>query len=209
MKIEELLQMSLDNMNGKAIEKTFEEIANNLINNYYIKCNEKNYCFAEIEFYYYDKDRYNQEWNEKTYPRTNKKAGQLFFHYSGVDICFDSNFANGRFGGILIRSLYDKTSNRFIMGPLLCVNEMLNSCSDSKENILPQIIYNEKINVCEIKPTERYGISYTDENPQGEPLCFYDKRLLDDNNRKNKFENATWDYAEKKPKDITRYYHRF
>lgn len=205
--IGKFLQETLEDNNGKAIEEKFETIAEGLINNFYIKCDNKNYYFAEIEFYYYDRDFYNQEWNEKTYPRTNKKAGQLFFHYSGVDICFDSEFDKGKFGGILIRSLYDETTKRFIMGPLLCVNEMLNACSG--KNVMPQIINNDKINMCEIGKTERYGIRYTNENPQGEPLCFYDKRLLDENNRKNKFENATWNFAEKKSKDITRYYQRF
>lgn len=78
-----------------------KEIAKKLLENYCIEYGEKKYYyFAEIEFYYYDKERWNDEWNEKTYPRDKKDAGDFFFHYSGVDICFNSKFEEGKFGGI-------------------------------------------------------------------------------------------------------------
>lgn len=207
MDIRKALQEPLEDNNGKSIEKKFEEIAKNLIRNFYIQCGEKNYCFAEIEFYYYDSVNYNQEWNRETYPRKDKKAGDLFFHYSGCDICFDSDFeeGKGKFGGILIRSLYDKTENRYITGPTVCANEILNCCSKSKT--WPSIHHKNGINECEIpNPIKRYGI-------EDVLLCYYDKRILQ--NCTNKFENAKWDFDKKNdgksPKltDFTRSYSRF
>ena len=205
MDIRKALQEPLEENNGKSIEEKFEVIAKNLIHNFYIKCGRKNYFFAEIEFYYYDRDNFNQEWNRETYPRTDKKAGDLFFHYSGCDICFDSDFEKGKFGGILIRSLYDKTENRYITGPTVCANEILNCCSTLR--LWPIIHPAEGINECEIpNPIKRYGI-------EDVLLCYYDKRLL--NKCTNKFKKAKWDFDKKNdgksPKltDFTRSYNRF
>lgn len=191
--------------NEEDIQNKFEELAKELINHFYIKCGEKKYCFAEIEFYYYDKDNFNKKWNWETYPRNDKDAGDLFFHYSGVDICFDSHFNDGRFGGILIRSLYYK--DKYITGPTVCANELLNSCSKFKK--MPEIEYEKNINECVVNHTNRYGI----QQYGNEELCFYDSRLLE--KCTNKFENAKWDYDKKKngenPKltSYTRTYNRF
>ena len=88
----------------------FKEIADCLIHDNIIVCGNRFFRLAEVEFYYYDKNCLDNEWNRKTYPRTKKEAGKLFFHYSGVDICFPSDFGSGKFGGILIRSLYDESA---------------------------------------------------------------------------------------------------
>jgi len=200
----------LTNENKKEFQNKCSEIAENLFNNFCIQCGEngeeKYYKFAEIEFYYYNKENLNQKWNEKTYPRTNKDAGDLFFHYSGVDICFDSKFDNGIFGGILIRSLKDN-QGKYITGPSVCMLEILNACSKSER--MPKLVSPKK-EKCEIGgPIERYGIEQKDDLP----LCFYDKNLFEKytskDNYKETFENATWDYAKKSPKKIIRYYKRF
>lgn len=183
-KLEEFESQIKGITNEEGLQNKFEELAKELINNFCIKCGEKKYFFAEIEFYYYDKVNFNKEWNWETYPRNDKDAGDLFFHYSGVDICFDSHFKDGRFGGILIRSLYDKDINKYITGPTVCANELLNSCSKFKK--MPEIEY--EINECVVKHTNRYGI----QQYGNEELCFYDSRLLE--KCTNKFEKAKWDY---------------
>ena len=129
MDIKELLQMH-DNKACKDIQTVFEDIAEKLMKKFCLQCDEKKYYFAEVEFYYYDKECFNEEWNWVTYPRTNKKAGDLFFHYSGFDICFDSRFDDGKFGGILIRSLKEE-NDTYITGPSVCLLEVLNTCSES------------------------------------------------------------------------------
>ena len=96
----------LDEKNDKFVEvqNKFKGIAKKLFDNYGIKCGNKIFRFAEIEFYYYNKkEKWQDKWNTATYYR-DKNAGELFFHYSGVDICFQSDSEN-EFGGILIRSL--------------------------------------------------------------------------------------------------------
>lgn len=215
MDIREALQEPLEAKDGKTIEEKFEKIAENLFNNFCIKCGTRLFYFAEIEFYYYKKDEWEDEWNKKTYPRTDKKAGNLFFHYSGCDVCFDSDFGKGVFGGILIRSLKDENGT-FITGPSVCVLEMLNLCS--KSETFPKVVPikdAEHKNKCELdvqNPIARYGIKYKEDNLVDKPLCYYDKKLLEKytgDNCKEIFENATWDYDRKSPKSITRYYKRF
>ena len=209
--IGKFLQKTLEEKNGKTIEEKFETIAKGLINNFYINCDNKDYYFAEIEFYYYDKVNFNEKWNRETYPRTDKEAGDLFFHYSGCDICFKSvineEINDVKFGGILIRSLYDKVIDKYITGPTVCANEILNSCSKSRR--MPDIKYKEQVYNCEVKSIERYGITQY----ENEELCFYDSRLP--NRCSNKFENIKWDFDKKNdgknPKltDYTRTYSRF
>lgn len=209
MEITEELKGMLENPFGglkendlKGFQDKCEEIAEKLLKNYCIQCGEKKYYFAEIEFYYYDKERWNNKWNEKTYPRDKKDAGDFFFHYSGVDICFNSKFDEGKFGGILIRSLKD--DGHFITGPSVCMLEILNNCSGKTWPILTPSP-NQKCEVCK-NPIQRYGITYKD-NQEDKKLCFYDERLKE--KLRNEFENATWDYSKKKKKNIIRYYHRF
>ena len=179
----------------------FRDLAEKIIRNYHIKCGEKTYRFSEIEFYYYDKEKFNDEWNWKTYARTDKEAGELFFHYSGVDICFDSSFDKGFFGGILIRSLFDETNKLYITGPLLCANEILNSCSSSGG--WPQIEKTEEYH-CEIEAIGRYGINYSVGYDFKDNLCYYDKKL--EGNPKDTIERTTWDYANPGLRKNKRYY---
>lgn len=181
----------------------FRDLANKIINNYHIKCGNKGFRFAEIEFYYYDKNHFNEEWCQKTYPRKDKDAGELFFHYSGVDICFDSSFDKDMaiFGGILIRSLYDEERKMYITGPLLCANEMLNACS---KNMVWPVIEETIEHSCVIEATGRYGISYSDGYEFKDKLCFYDHQLKV--HLINSIEASTWDYKTESPKKVTRNY---
>lgn len=190
------LEKPFDGLNANDAESFKDEcfkIAENLINEFCIQCGKKKYYFAELEFYYYQTDRWNMEWNEKTYPRKNKKAGDFFFHYSGFDICFDSNFDEkmAKFGGILIRSLKDEKGN-FITGPSVCALELMNVCYEQKE--LPELTpcSNIESKICE-KPIKRYGIKYIDQQ-EDKNLCFYDERIKD--KLRNEFEDdPTWDYS--------------
>jgi hypothetical protein len=218
MNIKEEIQKKCKNMNEGNIQESFKSIAETLLKNFCLQCGDKKYYFAEIEFYYYDKKSFKKVWNERTYPRDNREAGDLFFHYSGFDICFDSSFNDGKFGGILIRSLIDatKTDNKFVTGPLLCVNEVLNACAKAKEwPIIVELTAEEKQSqnrdcVISEPPITRYGITYDkDKEIQDVLWCFFDKRMLDKNNQKNKYANSSWDFVKQEAKDITRYYHRF
>ena len=150
------------------------EIASELFNNYGIECNNKIFRIAEIEFYYYDSQQYLKDpnhfkWQEVTYPRNDYKGGELFYHLSGIDICFNSQYnrESGKFGGILIRTIKD--GNMIIAGPLNCKDEILNACKNGK---MPELKKQKKSQNKELAQTYRsLGKTGTDIH---DGLCFYD-----------------------------------
>ena len=178
--------------NYECFKAKCRDIASKLFNNYGIKCNNKIFRLAEIEFYYYDSEQYvkdpsHHKWQEVTYPRNDYKGGELFYHLSGIDICFDSQYneESGRFGGILIRSIKD--GKKIIAGPLNCKDEILNACKNGE---MPKLI--EVSGKQEIKPAQTYrslGKTGTDIH---DGLCFYDgSTKIDWNPKKKRFVTET------------------
>lgn len=97
-------------------QKAFDEIAEILLKQVAIRKGEKIFYIKDIEFYLYE----NNHRDIITYPRI-CKAGQWFFHSSGVDISFESSVnvksndyklfqpildEGAFFGGVLIRAIY-------------------------------------------------------------------------------------------------------
>lgn len=118
---------------------TLKRIAEGIICHSYIdNGSDTKYIPIEIEFYYHSprlpfKQDENYEKDHITYPRDIKESGKLLYHYSGIDICFESiecKKARPEFGGILIRSLLkinDKNEvEEIIYGPLCCKDVLLN-----------------------------------------------------------------------------------
>lgn len=150
-------------------QEKFKQIARSLFEDFAIQCGEKQFRFAEIEFYYYKQGVWDEDWNKETYPRNNKKAGELFYHYSGVDICFASHFNKDNtteFGGILIRSLLD--GNEILAEPLYCANFMLNMC----QNNLPMLIHVAHKDFL-IKSTKRCNIKSDYQAGMHLNLCYF------------------------------------
>ena len=160
--------------NYESFKAKCRDIAGELFTSYGIECNNKIFRLAEIEFYYYDSEQYlkdpsHHKWQEVTYPRNDYKGGELFYHLSGIDICFDSQYneESGRFGGILIRSIKD--GDKIIAGPLNCKDEILNACKNGE---MPKLI--EVSGKQEIEPAQTYrslGKTGTDIH---DGLCFFD-----------------------------------
>ena len=124
-KLRELLQMKEEEKEElvKDVESRFNEIANMLFQDFHIEKEGVRYDFLEVEFYFYSEEHPDFI----TYPR-NTKAGEWFFHMSGVDISFESKEeGEGKevtvFGGILVRSIL-KGEKTPIVGPYKCVDEL-------------------------------------------------------------------------------------
>lgn len=153
------------------------EIAQELFNNYCIKCKDSKFFFAEIEFYYYEKGRWEKEWNKVTYARKGYKAGELFYHLSGIDICFESHYGDdyAKFGGILIRAI--KNEEGFVIaGPLNCKDEILNACKCGEMAQLE--LSSLKHNILQLKSTYR-ALGKDDMDKENDRLCFYDGQIID------------------------------
>lgn len=102
--------------NNGGYQKVFDDIAKRLLNKVAIRKGEKIFYIKDIEFYLYE----NNHRDIVTYPRI-CKAGQWFFHPSGIDISFESSVEvnsndyelfqpilreDAFFGGVLIRAIY-------------------------------------------------------------------------------------------------------
>ena len=191
-KLIEKLKNPFDGLKKDEFQDKCFDIAIDLFCNYYINCNGKVYYLTEIEFYYWDKDNWNEEWNRITYPRISE-AKDLFFHLSGVDICFESYYNEkelddeARFGGILIRAIRDD-KGIITAGPWNCMLKVLNEC---KGRQMPQIksLKTACNSIENIKKTYRSlsdkdmkeEIAMSKETPLN--LCFYDHRYLNVKNQ--------------------------
>lgn len=101
------------------VEK-LDTFINTLLNGHYLKVNEKEYFFEEVELYFN-----SIEHRDCSVIKRIQKAGEIFFHSYGFDICFDSNEV--MYGGVLIRSLLKKESDKPMNGPKNCLLEILNT----------------------------------------------------------------------------------
>ncbi len=179
-KFESYLKEKLDGSKKiEDLQKRFDEMAKYFLGNVAIIIGDSNskqirYYLEEIEFYYNNLSKKdldsakNKSEKEKnfinhfscTYKR-NRDAGQLFWHYSGIDICFQSYPEDNCYGGILIRSMSKCDGNEnnpeLIAGPLRCANEIANQSINLKS--IPQIeeIKSSKRNI-NIASTIRQGI---------------------------------------------------
>lgn len=114
------LKLTKDSLRNEILQngyqKTFDKIAKILLNKVAICKGEKIFYIKDIEFYLYE----NKHRDIVTYPRI-CKAGQWFFHPSGIDISFESSVDvksndyelfqpilrdDAFFGGVLIRAIY-------------------------------------------------------------------------------------------------------
>jgi hypothetical protein len=147
-------------------DDTLEKIAKGIICNSYINNgSDTKYIPIEIEFYYHSprlpfKKGENYEKDHITYPRDIQESGKLLYHYSGIDICFQSKNREKEkieFGGILIRSLLKIKDNNeeIIYGPLCCKDVLLNEAKK-----LPSLEYPaDKRNEYNLIASKRVGIS--------------------------------------------------
>lgn len=180
--IKQLLEKPFENLKEYDIQNYQEEcskIAKELFCNWCINCNGKEYYFAEIEFYYYDSNRYLKNkkqfrWQKVTYARDGYKAGNLLYHLSGIDVCFESNYNDqeAKFGGILIRAIKEVNDKNgtIIAGPLICKDEILNACKSGK---MPEFC--EVTQKRNLTPKATYrALGKDDIDMENDRLCFYD-----------------------------------
>lgn len=121
----ETFDFTIDSFLGLTNSSKLTELASCIMNNYCIYNGCYHYRPIEIEFYVY---KHGEHEDRHVYPRI-KKAKDIFFHYSGMDICFNTSENKDCFGGILIRALEREEDKQFIGGPLVCVNEVLNTAT--------------------------------------------------------------------------------
>ena len=189
----------------KEFQDYFDNIAEYIFGNVAICAGGVLYHLAEIEFYYK-----NANVNTDTFTRTYRrdcKAGQLFWHYSGVDICFSTLDNQQSYGGILIRSMLKEVKEggevryELMTGPMRCANELINQCIKSENDKLPFLTISRIKVENEIIATIRQGVETSKTGSSKEDIenrwenkiienipcfCYYLKRSRDEWNHMGK-----------------------
>lgn len=140
-------------------EQTFSDIAKELFTNWLILANGSEYEIVEMEFYYDSPLDYHSDafiYDDKQ--NRNMKFGTWFFHYSGVDITFGDEKQSR--GGILIRGIFSVNENRYIIGPLKTLLELLNGCVpiSSTNGVKLSLVRTNNPNACEMVSNVRKGL---------------------------------------------------
>ena len=159
---------------SSTIQVFFNEVAIYMFENLQICAGNDVYTFAEVEFYYHDDKSFNNEVYNCTYPR-NRRCGEFFWHYSGMDICFNCDLSlTGKmyFGGILIRCLEKHGEEEgIIAGPMRCSCEVMNSCNSNMIGPCLADIDEKYKPKGKLLSTIRYGVKDEEQNEQN-MLCF-------------------------------------
>lgn len=107
-------------IDNQQVEKSFNRIATDLMNNWILSAGNKSYRICELEFYY-ESDSHKDPYIHRHELQT--KMGKWYFHGSGLDLTFGSE-DNHR--SILIRAIYDLDNySNYIYGPVKSVTELL------------------------------------------------------------------------------------
>ena len=164
--LKRLLKQLGANSTEREIVSTFQEIAEMLLNEFHIVKGTQEYYFADIEFYFCNKNHLDLI----TYPRQ-AEEGKWFFHQSGVDLTFESaysTFGDNRvdtnkdfhYGGILVREVMKVNSKEVFDGPYKCEWELFDMFDIEPKSFPRCFSYNdermEKI-YKELQETVYYG----------------------------------------------------
>ena len=157
--------------------KKFQHLASILLHDVAILKGNKKYRLTDIEFYFYCPNHQDII----TYPR-NSKAGEWFFHSSGVDLSFESNVpmrekastgklmpcltSDSAFGGILIRGIKhidcfsDHQEEKYkLNGPMKVCEELFDKFDAfGNPDDFPRIILEKHNDTSHIKSSHRVNL---------------------------------------------------
>lgn len=180
------MNLEIDNTSVNTIEKSFDRIAESIFYDFEIQVNEAYYRIIDVEFYYFDKNKYEDIFSHKHSAQLSN--GIWYFHGSGMDITFGDG---ENYGGILIRGIA-KISNeaersknyieKQIHGPIKVVTEIFSNfkgvLADSCNIFKLSKVIDEKKSTIFVKPkliikTSRIGLNKKKETIKN----FCDKKL--------------------------------
>lgn len=120
----------------EANEEGFRKITQKLFDQYVINTHSGLYRLTEVEFYWNSKSHSDKTTYEpKHYER---KRGDWFFHYSGVDIALKND--DDGFGGILIRTIMDVDTGIYYRGPQVCMMRLFSGANAFSPSFRAEII---------------------------------------------------------------------
>lgn len=130
------------------LEHEFAQLAKKILLENSLVVGKKEYHLLEIEFYFFHKTIYPDPYSHaKQYPNSvqlkQSVTGSWYFHRftgmkkyhhtrRGLDLTFGDG-EQGKFGGILIRSIKTLNEDQIISGPSRVVGEIINQINNNKE----------------------------------------------------------------------------
>lgn len=118
-----MINLQVGNFNENT-DKQFYEIAHQLLNKSVLKINNKRFLFTDIEFYWHSDNHPDVSTYKRIHTKEDLKSGDIFFHYSGFDICLDNDFGRG---GILVRGIFSIEEEKHYIGPLVCAMKVFSA----------------------------------------------------------------------------------
>jgi hypothetical protein len=116
--------------NDSDINTTIKEIAESILNDYYLQLNGDSWIIVELEFYLYTgnhQDPFVHKHSIDEFPFYN--TGQLRSHESGIDIAI-SNVKTNSYGGILLRTINKEDSPTVVKGPINVQKAIIKNMGD-------------------------------------------------------------------------------
>ena len=151
------MNLKINSTNLTTIKKSFEDIAEQILNYYILDINENKYRITNIEFYYYNKN-IHQDINSHSLKYQRAKERQLLsakwylhkisinenFNYKGIDYTFGDG---ENYGGILIKEVMALNKDRTIFTQSKFIDELISILApNTKEEFLKMIEQDNKIN---------------------------------------------------------------
>lgn len=175
---------------GENPQRIFHDIASKLFENWVIMRDNIMFRFLEVEFYYFSPHHPDYKHDHKTGARhpfvynRNSKAGDLFLHNSGLDLCFQSHMSDNGLsmisgGGILLRTLLritpEKKNTMAVMGPIDCRNALINYLNlHSLPTLMERVKPFDDILLRDARRMKGKAVIDLDKN-----YCFYDASKYD------------------------------
>jgi len=151
------MNLKINSTNLTTIKKSFENIAEEILNYHILDINENKYRITNIEFYYYNED-IHQDINSHSLKYKRAKERQIlnakwYLHkisinknsnYKGIDYTFGDG---QNFGGILIKEVISLNKDKTVFTQSKFIDELINVLEPkTKEEFLSMIEQSNKIN---------------------------------------------------------------
>lgn len=118
--------LQIDHETPEITFKSFERIAEQLLNHHMLRVKEKWYRITECEFYYYNESNHPDPYVHG-HERQKTSIGEWYFHGSGLDITLSGN---NSYGGILLRGITEVNKESIVPDRKTSYTGPLNVCTE-------------------------------------------------------------------------------
>ncbi len=175
---------------------SFKKIADLLLNQYNLLIGNVEFEITEIEFYYNDNDKHN---DQNIHGEDEQKISNSWYIHrrgrGGIDITFGDS---KHYGGILIRGIKEVNSDKYIDGPLNVLKEIQKILNKSRSKLRNELKDIEN-SVVKLKQKSSRSDKFIYQGPrvglvEADSLVAFPYRFIVDINPKHKFVEKSYVY---------------